>query len=155
MIEAKEVRKVKEVIRSDGLWRFACGDVCVCMWMCICIVCVCDSVSCICICICTAIALAGASTSPCVLIIHAIRQSAFSSYLPSHPPSQPPSLYSTRPEVWNYSRLRILKFKTAVCSEFDLSLSHSLISIARIPHLARNTRWRIQHNKVSWAVAAK
>ena len=27
VIEAKEVRTVKEVIRSDGLWRFACGDV--------------------------------------------------------------------------------------------------------------------------------
>ena len=25
-IEAKEVRTVKEVIRSDGLWCFACGD---------------------------------------------------------------------------------------------------------------------------------
>ena len=27
VIEAKEVRTVKEVIRSDGLWRFVCGDV--------------------------------------------------------------------------------------------------------------------------------
>ena len=27
VIKAKEVRIVKEVIRSDGLWRFACGDV--------------------------------------------------------------------------------------------------------------------------------
>ena len=27
MIGAKDVRTVKEVIRSDGLWRFACGDV--------------------------------------------------------------------------------------------------------------------------------
>ena len=27
VIEAKEVRTVKEVIRSDGLWCFACGDV--------------------------------------------------------------------------------------------------------------------------------
>ena len=26
-IKAKEVRIVKEVMRSDGLWRFACGDV--------------------------------------------------------------------------------------------------------------------------------
>ena len=27
VIKAKEVKKVKEVIKSDGLWRFACGDV--------------------------------------------------------------------------------------------------------------------------------
>ena len=27
VIEAKEVRPVQEVMRSDGLWRFACGDV--------------------------------------------------------------------------------------------------------------------------------
>ena len=27
VIKAKEVKTVKEVIRSDGLWRFACGDV--------------------------------------------------------------------------------------------------------------------------------
>ena len=33
VIEAKEVRTVKEVIRSDGLWRFACGDVST-IWSC-------------------------------------------------------------------------------------------------------------------------
>ena len=27
VIKAKEVKIVKEVIRSDGLWRFACFDV--------------------------------------------------------------------------------------------------------------------------------
>ena len=27
VIEAKEVKTVKEVIRSDGLWRLACGNV--------------------------------------------------------------------------------------------------------------------------------
>ena len=25
--KSQKVRKVKEVMRSDGLWRFACGDV--------------------------------------------------------------------------------------------------------------------------------
>ena len=36
VIEAEEVRTVEEVIRSDGLWHFACGNVLsLCQYMCL------------------------------------------------------------------------------------------------------------------------